>query len=166
MTNDKENLGDLKVGEIKKTAAGISAVVNATKTTLKKAGAVRGTKLLLALNQKGGIDCMSCAWADPEGERTHAEFCENGAKAIADEADTRRVTPEFFAKYSVAELSAQSDQWLNAQGRISLPAGSRAHRLQRRLLEEEGVVFRAGRVDLSRSGTLDLDALLWRPRRD
>lgn len=121
MTFEKEKLGNLKVGEIKETAAGLSAVVNATKTTLKKAGAARGTRLLLALNQKGGIDCNSCAWADPEGERTHAEFCENGAKAIADEADTRRVTPDFFAKYSVEELSRQSDQWLNAQGRLTEP---------------------------------------------
>ncbi len=56
---------------------------------------------------------------------------------------------------------------LNAQGRISLPAGSRAHRMQRRLLEEEGVVFRNGRVDLAAAAAeLDLDALLWRPRRD
>ena len=55
---------------------------------------------------------------------------------------------------------------LNAQGRISLPAGSKAHRQQRRLLEAEGVVFRNGRVDVSRSGKTDLDALLWKPRRD
>jgi methylated-DNA-protein-cysteine methyltransferase-like protein len=55
---------------------------------------------------------------------------------------------------------------LNAQGRISLPAGSKAHRLQRRLLEAEGVQFRNGRVDLSRSAQPDLDALLWKPRRD
>ena len=55
---------------------------------------------------------------------------------------------------------------LNAQGRISLPAGSKAHRMQRRLLEAEGVVFRNGRVDRSRTGAPDLDALLWRPRRD
>lgn len=55
---------------------------------------------------------------------------------------------------------------LNAQGRISLPAGSKAHRTQRRLLEEEGVVFRNGRVDLAKSRPSDLDALLWRPRGD
>lgn len=121
MESKEKDLGNLKVGEIKKTAAGLSAVVNATKVTLKKAGAIRGTKLLLALNQKGGIDCTSCAWADADGERTHAEFCENGAKAIADEADTRRVTPEFFARFSVEELSAQSDHWLNAQGRLTEP---------------------------------------------
>ena len=56
---------------------------------------------------------------------------------------------------------------VNAQGRISLPAGSKAHRTQRRLLEEEGVVFRNGKVNLGEQARqLDLDALLWRPRRD
>lgn len=116
-----KSIADLKIGSPKKTAAGMSAVVNATRVMLKNAGPVRGTKLLLALNQKGGIDCNSCAWADPEGERTHAEFCENGAKAIADEATWKRVGPDFFAKYSVSELASQSDRWLNAQGRITHP---------------------------------------------
>ncbi len=119
-SNDK-NLKNLKVGEVKKTAAGFSSIVSTTAEVFGKAGAIRGTKLLLNLNQKGGIDCNSCAWADPDGERSFAEFCENGAKAIADEADKRKVTPDFFAKYSVAELSAQTDQWLNAQGRITEP---------------------------------------------
>lgn len=119
--NHTKNLGNLKVGEIKEKAAGISAVVNTTKQIVKNTNPVHGTKLLLALNQKGGIDCNSCAWADPDGERTHAEFCENGAKAIADEATKKRATPEFFAKYSVAELAEKSDQWLNAQGRITQP---------------------------------------------
>src|SRR5262245_60795526 len=68
-------------------------------------------------------------------------------------------------KVAPASLKLPWHRVLNAQGRISLPAGSKAHRLQRRLLEEEGVVFRNGRVDL-RGGPLDLDALLWKPRRD
>jgi molybdopterin-dependent oxidoreductase alpha subunit len=115
------NLGKLKVSKVQETAAGFAAIYDTTKDTFKKAGVVRGTNLLRNLNQKGGIDCNSCAWADPDGERTIAEFCESGAKAIADEATTKRVTPEFFAQYSVAELSGQSDQWLNAQGRITEP---------------------------------------------
>ena len=69
-------------------------------------------------------------------------------------------------KVAPAELELPWHRVLNAQGRISLPAGSKAHRLQRRLLEEEGVVFRNGRVDLGASGVPDLDALLWRPRAD
>lgn len=116
-----EDLGNLKVSEIHDTAAGMRAVLDSMKETITDAGIVRGAKLLKHLNQKGGIDCNSCAWADPDGERTLAEFCESGAKAIADEATTKRVTPEFFARYSVEELSRQSDQWLNAQGRITQP---------------------------------------------
>jgi methylated-DNA-protein-cysteine methyltransferase-like protein len=67
-------------------------------------------------------------------------------------------------KVAPANLKLPWHRVLNAQGRISLPAGSKAQRLQRRLLEEEGVVFRNGRVDLGKSRGLDLDALLWRPR--
>ncbi len=118
---DEKNLGNLKVSAIQDTAAGLSAALNSARVVFKKAGIRRGTKLLLKLNQKGGIDCNSCAWADPDGARTHSEFCESGAKAIADEATTRKVTPDFFAKYSVAELSRQSDQWINAQGRLTEP---------------------------------------------
>jgi molybdopterin-dependent oxidoreductase alpha subunit len=121
MTSKNEQLGNLKVGEVQETAAGLTSIISTTTEVFKKSGVVRGTKLMRALNQKGGIDCNSCAWADPDGERTHAEFCENGAKAIADEADTKRVGPEFFARFSVAELAAQSDQWLNAQGRLTEP---------------------------------------------
>ncbi len=69
-------------------------------------------------------------------------------------------------KAAPASLSLPWHRVLNAQGRISLPAGSKAHRMQRRLLEEEGVTFRNGRADLGRSAEPDLDALLWKPRRD
>jgi molybdopterin-dependent oxidoreductase alpha subunit len=116
-----DEIGNLEVGEIKNTAAGIDAITGSLKNTLGKMGVVRGARALLKLNQKGGIDCQSCAWADPEEHRTLAEFCENGAKAMADEGTTERVTPEFFQKYGVAELSAQTDQWLNAQGRLTQP---------------------------------------------
>lgn len=119
--NNKEEFRRLKVGVRKETAAGLSAVVSATRVVMREVGVVRGPKLLGQVNQKGGIDCNSCAWADPDGERTKVEFCENGAKAIADEATTKRVTPEFFAKYSVEELAAKSDRWLNSQGRITSP---------------------------------------------
>lgn len=116
-----EDLGKLKVSKIQDTAAGLSSIFSSAKKTFQNTGVIRGTKLLLNVNQKGGIDCNSCAWADPDGERTHAEFCESGAKAIADEATTKKLTPDFFAKYSVEELSKQSDQWINAQGRITQP---------------------------------------------
>ena len=84
-------------------------------------GLVRGVRTLLKINQPGGVDCPGCAWPEPDRERSHFEFCENGAKHVADEATTKRVTPEFFKQWSVADLSQQSDQWLGAQGRITHP---------------------------------------------
>ncbi|HKR02650.1 MAG TPA: FdhF/YdeP family oxidoreductase, partial [Pyrinomonadaceae bacterium] len=83
-------------------------------------------KTLLAVNQKDGFDCPGCAWPEPDGERSHAEFCENGAKAVAEEATLARVTPEFFREWSVSELSRQSDFWLGKQGRLTHPMLLRA----------------------------------------
>ena len=115
-----EGLGELEVDEIKEIASGFPAITATVRSTFSEMGAVRATRTLLKLNQKDGIDCQSCAWADPD-ERTIAEFCENGAKALADEGTIKKIGAEFFAKYSIAELNAQSDQWLNAQGRITEP---------------------------------------------
>lgn len=112
--------GNLKKTEVDDTAAGIPAIWASIKHTYGKMGVIDGTRTLLKLNQKGGIDCQSCAWADPE-ERTVAEFCESGAKALADEGQKKLVTPELFEKYSVEELSKKDDMWLNDQGRISQP---------------------------------------------
>jgi len=84
-------------------------------------GPVRGSRTLLRMNQKGEFDCPGCAWPEPDGERSHFEFCEEGAKHVADEATTSRVTPEFFQQWSVQDLSSQSDYWLNQQGRITHP---------------------------------------------
>lgn len=105
-----------------KEAAGVKAVYSSFKHVFGAMPVGRGLKALLHLNQKGGIDCPSCAWPDPDGERSRiAEYCENGAKAIAEEATTLKVTPVFFQKYSVTELSRKSDYWLGQQGRLTHP---------------------------------------------
>ena len=104
-----------------KVAGGLPAIVATLKTTATEMGLVRGLRTLLKVNQPGGVDCPGCAWPEPDQERSHFEFCENGAKHIADEATTKRITPEFFKQWSVAELSQQSDQWLGAQGRLTHP---------------------------------------------
>ncbi|HET9449773.1 MAG TPA: FdhF/YdeP family oxidoreductase, partial [Aggregicoccus sp.] len=96
-------------------------VVSSLKHAWGEAGPVRGTRLLLNLNQEHGFDCPGCAWPDPHGHRSAAEFCENGAKAVAEEGTKARVTPDFFARHSVAELSAQSDLWLGKSGRLTHP---------------------------------------------
>ena len=101
-------------------AAGLKAV-GVTARLVGGMGVMRGVKALLAVNQKDGFDCQSCAWPSPDGERHVFEFCENGAKAVADEATTKKIGREFFAAHSVAALAAESDHWLNAQGRLVEP---------------------------------------------
>ena len=105
----------------KEYAAGLPAVTSSLRHVFGKAGVVRGTKALLDLNQAGGFDCPSCAWPDPDRDRSHAEFCENGAKAIASEAMAKTIGREFFATHSVADLMAQSDAWHDLQGRLAEP---------------------------------------------
>src|SRR5687767_6134557 len=102
-------------------AAGLPAVVASLKHVFGKDGVARGTKALLGLNQFGGFDCPSCAWPDPDGHRSIAEFCENGAKAVAYEAMKRTIGREFFAAHSVADLMAQTDAWHDLQGRLAEP---------------------------------------------
>jgi molybdopterin-dependent oxidoreductase alpha subunit len=121
-----EEVSPPEVKPVSKVAGGIPAVLSAAKYTFGEMGVVRGTRTLLQLNQKQGVDCPGCAWPEPDGERSHFEFCEEGAKHVADEATTKRVTPEFFQKWSVLELSQQSDYWLNQQGRITHPMWLRA----------------------------------------
>jgi methylated-DNA-protein-cysteine methyltransferase-like protein len=51
---------------------------------------------------------------------------------------------------------------INAQGRISFPEDSSGYRRQKDLLEQEGVVFLQGKIDLERFGYQGaLDHLLW-----
>src|SRR6266498_2499152 len=110
-----------EVKPISKVAGGMTSAIEAARFAFGEMGVVRGTRTLLQLNQKRGIDCPGCAWPEPDGERSHFEFCEEGAKHVADEATRKRVTPEFFAKWSVTELAEQTDLWLNQQGRITHP---------------------------------------------
>jgi anaerobic selenocysteine-containing dehydrogenase len=85
-------------------------------------GPVRTARTLLRLNQPDGFDCMSCAWPDPDPEQRHrAEFCENGAKAVADEATRRRITHEFFTRHSIADLMERTEHWLGQRGRLTHP---------------------------------------------
>src|SRR5579872_3826798 len=103
------------------TAAGLRSIYETLHFGVKEMGPRRATRTLLKLNQKDGFDCPSCAWPDPDGDRKRAEFCENGAKAVASEAMLARVDPDFFARHSIAELLTQSDFWLDQQGRITHP---------------------------------------------
>ncbi|MEU7698026.1 FdhF/YdeP family oxidoreductase [Streptomyces sp. NPDC039028] len=101
-------------------AAGLPAVGHTLRTAREQMGLRRTARTLLKVNQKDGFDCPGCAW--PEEDKRHvAEFCENGAKAVAEEATLRRVTPEFFAAHPLADLAERSGYWLGQQGRITEP---------------------------------------------
>jgi molybdopterin-dependent oxidoreductase alpha subunit len=117
-----EGFTGLQRGKIKKSVAGVAAVVVSGKQVFSEAGVVRGLKALNQLNKKGGFDCPSCAWPDPDDERSAlGEYCENGAKAIAEEATTKKLTAAFFAKHSVAALAALSDYEIGRKGRLAQP---------------------------------------------
>jgi hypothetical protein len=103
------------------TAAGFPAVVRTVRYVTGRMGVARGASALFEVNKLHGFDCQGCAWPSPDDHRHFAEFCENGAKAVSDEGTFRRITPEFFAKYSVHELLQKSDFWLSEQGRLTHP---------------------------------------------
>src|ERR1051325_3256009 len=116
-----EETSTVQIEPLSKAAGGIDSIIATVKTTWEEMGVRRGLRTLMKLNQMGGFDCPGCAWPEPDDERSHAEFCEEGAKHVADEATTKRLTPEFFSKWSVADLAAQSDHWLGKQGRLTHP---------------------------------------------
>jgi molybdopterin-dependent oxidoreductase alpha subunit len=112
----------LRVGEPEISAVGVPGVAVSMRYALAEMGTARSVKTLLAVNQADGFDCPSCAWGDPAaGNRKHAEFCENGAKAVAWEATRKRVDAAFFAAHPVAFLRRQTDHWLESNGRLTEP---------------------------------------------
>lgn len=111
----------LKLDKPYQEAVGATAVIQSMKHVFKAMPIRRGLKALFKLNQHHGIDCPSCAWPDPDHRSPVAEYCENGAKAIAEEATTRKVGPAFFQQHSVVELSEKSDYYLGQQGRLTHP---------------------------------------------
>lgn len=112
---------DVLVTGAKHQAAGVKAVMVSMQRGLEQMGPARTLAALSRLNQRHGFDCPGCAWPEEHGGRKLAEFCENGAKAVAEEATKRRVTAEFFARHSVAELAEKPEYWLSQQGRLTEP---------------------------------------------
>ncbi|MGY3568158.1 FdhF/YdeP family oxidoreductase [Sinomonas sp. RB5] len=114
--------GALEVHAPKTAAAGVKAVAVALERGLAQAGVARTVRGMLRINQRDGFDCPGCAWPESiTGKRKPAEFCENGAKAIAEESTVRTVTPEFWAAHPIAELEGRSEFWLGSRGRITEP---------------------------------------------
>ncbi|MGH9069887.1 MAG: FdhF/YdeP family oxidoreductase [Acidimicrobiales bacterium] len=118
--DDEAAESDLDIGEPKTWAAGIPGVAHSLAYAYEEMGARRTLATLGALNQVDGFDCMSCAWPDPP-DRKRAEFCENGARAVAWEADLRRIPASFWAANRLTELAQRSGHWLGEQGRLVEP---------------------------------------------
>lgn len=117
----------LEVHQSKDAAAGVQAIAVTMDRAVRSMGVRRTAQTLLKLNQVEGFDCQGCAWPDPDPSHRHtAEFCENGAKAVAEEATELRVGPGFFADHSLGELEGHTDYWLGKQGRITHPMVKRA----------------------------------------
>ena len=120
--DDTDEAGEstLEVGSPKSWAAGVPGVLHSTIPAVEGMGLNRSRKTLLAMNQKDGFDCMSCAWPDPTHRKTF-EFCENGAKAVTWEATPITIGSEFWAEHPVSDLLGRSEYWLGMQGRLTEP---------------------------------------------
>lgn len=102
-------------------AVGSKSVLNASRMIFHSMPPWKAVKVLGKLNQKQGIDCPGCAWPDPKKRSKLGEFCENGVKAIAEEAQHKLADDSFFANYSISNLQQQTDYWLGHQGRLAQP---------------------------------------------
>ncbi|AOW18856.1 hypothetical protein LPB03_15970 [Polaribacter vadi] len=117
-----EKFTGIELTDIPKSAVGVKAIKSSLNHVVGEVGLVKGIKLLKNLNQKYGFDCPGCAWPDPDEKRAFlAEYCENGAKAVAEEATKNRVSPMFFSTYSVPNLAKLSDYEIGKKGRITQP---------------------------------------------
>jgi len=110
-----------KTGQTSTSAAGATAILSTLKHGFSRSGISGSFSSFSKVNKFGGFDCPGCAWPDPDDHRTIAEFCENGAKAVADEATKKKITSDFFLENSVVDLSKMSDEWLNSVGRLTQP---------------------------------------------
>ncbi len=103
-------------------ATGVPAIANTVNRTIRQMGVRRTLATLQVINQPEGFDCPGCAWPEaPPDDRQRIEFCESGAKAVAEEATRQRCDPAFFAAHSLDDLRTRSDFWLGNAGRLTSP---------------------------------------------
>ncbi len=120
LTGDKRFTG-IKLKQPAQYGVGIPSIKVALQHTFKEMGVVKSLRTLSHMNQKEGFDCPGCAWPDPEKPSKLGEYCENGAKALAEEATHMRVDEDFFAKHSVEEISQWTDYKIGKSGRLTQP---------------------------------------------
>ncbi len=111
----------LKIRKPKRVAAGLQGVAKSFGIGISEAGLGRTLRTMRTVNRFDGYDCPGCAWPDPDNHRSGFEFCENGAKAFATEATTKRVTAALLSSKSVQEWSEYTDMELDKLGRLTEP---------------------------------------------
>ena len=120
MAEGHDQGASVRITPRRRSATGVEAITSSLSKNLAEIGLTDTVKALSVLNQTNGYDCPGCAW--PERKHRHVvEFCESGAKAVADEADHSRCDAAFFARHSVADLAGQDDFWLGQRGRLTEP---------------------------------------------
>lgn len=116
----QENTSFARIEPYTQPAGGWGALLSVARNLKRQDILKKGSITLLNINQPTGFDCPGCAW--PEKKDAHAfNFCENGAKAVAFEATSKKVTPEFFAHHTVSWLAEQNDFYLEDLGRLTDP---------------------------------------------
>lgn len=117
-----EQFTGLKIGKSKTNAVGIPAIASSIEHAFKWMKPTDAVRTMFKINQKGGFDCPGCAWPDPDDDRSViGEYCENGIKAIAEEATNKRLNADFFKQNSVQDLSKWSDYAIGKSGRLTEP---------------------------------------------
>jgi molybdopterin-dependent oxidoreductase alpha subunit len=117
-----EKFRNITLTQPENKAAGLKAVKESLAHLQREMGLGKGLRLAGKMNQQDGFDCAGCAWPDPEDHRsTLGEYCENGIKALAEEATEAKVDPAFFRAHAVEELSLWPDFELGKAGRITQP---------------------------------------------
>lgn len=112
---------NLKISDQKRSAGGVSAIFHSADHLIREVGLIDGVRLMIKINQTNGFDCPGCAWPDPDHERSVVEFCENGAKAVAEEATTAKCDEEFFKKHAVSAMLKWTDYEIGKSGRLVEP---------------------------------------------
>ena len=117
-----EELTGINIGRPANYAAGALAVKKSLEHLQNEMGLKRGFEAINQMNKKGGFDCPGCAWPDPDDKRSVlGEYCENGAKALAEEATLSRVDVDFFKENSISEMRSWSDFEIGKSGRLTTP---------------------------------------------
>ena len=117
-----ERLTGVKVTKPADYAAGPQAIQKAVDHLISEMGPLRAFQAINQMNKKNGFDCPGCAWPDPDDKRSVlGEYCENGAKALAEEATLKTVTPDFFKSNSISAMRHWSDYEIGKKGRLTHP---------------------------------------------